>query len=359
MTEKTALTFAPIYDIHKTYLENIRQGPIFHGTIPKRIWKEEGEWTRFLGYSIASKIGVPAGPLLDSRWCQLAAALGFDIITYKTIRSTPFQGHPLPNILMVRKCSEGCAEEIAEEAVDSMSITNSFGMPSMPKEYLLEDIAKARKSLVKGQILIVSVVGTPKEGLSLEEDFARATLIAKEAGAHAIEANFSCPNVATKEGCLYLDAKEAYRIACQTVKAASPLPVIIKLGAFPSIKQFKETLVALAKAKVRAVQGINSLPMRVIRADGSPALGIERETSGICGNIIRPEALSFVREAAHIIQKERLDLELAGCGGVTQPEHFDELLMHGAQVALSATGMMWNPYLAANWHQNKAGNSNE
>ena len=359
MTEGTALTFSPIYDIHKTYLENIRQGPIFHGTIPKRIWKEEKEWSRFLGYSIASKIGVPAGPLLDSRWCQLAAALGFDIITYKTIRSTSFQGHPLPNIVMVRKSSEGCVEQIPDEADNSMSITNSFGMPSMPKEFLLEDIAKARKSLVKGQILIVSVVGTPKEGLSLEEDFARATLIAKEAGAHAIEANFSCPNVATEEGSLYLDAKEAYRIAYQVVKAASPLPVVIKLGVFPGIKRLKEILVALAKAKVRAVQGINSLPMKVIRTDGSSALGTGRETSGICGKIIRPEALSFIRQAAHIIQKERLDLELAGCGGVTQPEDFDDFLMHGAQVALSATGMMWNPYLAANWHQNKARKSNE
>jgi hypothetical protein len=38
-------------------------------------------------------------------------------------------------------------------------------------------------------------------------------------------------------------------------------------------------------------------------------------------------------------------------GGITIPEHFNQFLNSGADIALSATGMMWNPYLAAQFHQ--------
>lgn len=65
--------------------------------------------------------------------------------------------------------------------------------------------------------------------------------------------------------------------------------------------------------------------------------------------MIREEALRFVKMARKIIDQERLDLELAGCGGMMQPEHFDEMLSEGAKVVMTATGMMWNPYLAHEW----------
>ena len=56
-------------------------------------------------------------------------------------------------------------------------------------------------------------------------------------------------------------------------------------------------------------------------------------------------------EMAHEINThEKLDLALIACGGITLPEHFDQFLRTGADVATSATGMMWDPYLAAKYH---------
>lgn len=52
---------------------------------------------------LASRLGVPAGPLLDSRWTGLASALGYDLITYKTIRSAASTGHSPPNVLYLRQ----------------------------------------------------------------------------------------------------------------------------------------------------------------------------------------------------------------------------------------------------------------
>jgi hypothetical protein len=52
-------------------------------------------------FVVATPIGVPAGPLLNARWIEVAAKLGFDVLTYKTIRSVEFSGHPVPNMIYV------------------------------------------------------------------------------------------------------------------------------------------------------------------------------------------------------------------------------------------------------------------
>ena len=36
------------------------------------------------GKSLKSPLGIPAGPLLNGRWCLYYASLGFDLVTYKT-----------------------------------------------------------------------------------------------------------------------------------------------------------------------------------------------------------------------------------------------------------------------------------
>src|SRR5579862_7914590 len=91
----------PIYDIHKSYLENAEQGPFFNGHIPKRILAPREKWIDFLGKKVSSRIGIPAGPLLNARWVALAAQLGYDVLTYKTIRSREHPSHPLPNMIYI------------------------------------------------------------------------------------------------------------------------------------------------------------------------------------------------------------------------------------------------------------------
>jgi dihydroorotate dehydrogenase len=86
--------------------------------------------------------------------------------------------------------------------MDMMAITNSFGMPSMSLEYLKEDIPRANSQLQEGQVMIVSVVGTPShtndkslDYTNFVKDFTEVALFAKNCGASIVEANFSCPNV--------------------------------------------------------------------------------------------------------------------------------------------------------------------
>lgn len=345
----------PVYDIQKTYTQNVQDGPVFEGKLPDRSWPDESKWIDFLGYKIASPLGVPAGPLLTSCWIALAARLGFDVLTYKTIRSHQHASHPLPNVIFLDPSSLGKDSIVQAEDSPSfmkdLSITNSFGNPSQSPSFLLKDIAKARTSIRKGQLLIVSVFGSTDKSPNLKHDFVQTGHLAKEGGAQVIEANFSCPNVSSKGGSLFADAEQAYEVASSLAKAVAPLPLMIKLGRFADVELMKRVLIALAKAKVRAVCGINTLSMRILDREGLPALGAQRETGGVCGSLIRHEALEFVRNARRVIDEEKLDLELAGCGGIVEASHFNEFLEAGAQVAMSATGMMWNPYLANEWQE--------
>jgi dihydroorotate dehydrogenase (NAD+) catalytic subunit len=347
-------SWRPIYAIDKSYAENVAHGPEFTGQIPEREAVPESEWIDFLGVPIASRIGVPAGPLLTSAWTSLAGELGFDVLTYKSIRSHSFEGHPLPNVLYVSpKESTMLAETQTPQSLDQLSITNSFGMPSQGQKFLEEDIDKTHKSLKAGQALILSITGSESPKSSFFDDFCEVASFAKSTGAKIIEANFSCPNVSTGQGALYLDPKTVESLAKRLKTCLGSTPLIIKLGSFPTKQALERCLIAAAKGGVNAVCGINTLSSEVLNKEGEPALGINRRKSGICGAYIYPNALRFVEDARAVIDEHSLPMTLLGCGGISSPEHCKEMLSAGAEVALTATGMMWDPYLAARYHQNK------
>jgi len=91
--------------------------------------------------------------------------------------------------------------------------------------------------------------------------------------------------------------------------------------------------------------------MQVIDPQGKSALGNARKTSGICGAHIFSYAKEFIQNAAKIIREEKLETVLLGVGGITLGKRFDEFLNMGADIAMCATGMMWDPYLALKWRQ--------
>lgn len=345
---------SPIYNIHKSYLHNAEEGPFFSGQIPPR---PPSDLINFLGFPVAGRVGIPAGPLLNSKWIKLAADLHYDILCYKTIRSSSFSGHPVPNIVFIDgdvQLTESPEPIFQKDSIptrmDSIGITNSFGMPSRSPEYLHKDIPKANALLHPGQAMIVSVVGSGESG-NLIQDFVDAALLAKDCGAKIIEANFSCPNVKGKEGSLYQDPDATLQLTQKIARAISPIPLIIKVGCYPNRQMLKESCSAIARGGARAIAGINTISRKIVTPSGEPVLGQNRLVSGVCGSPIRQAALQFVEECRAVIDREKLGLTLIGGGGITLPEHFDAFFNAGADFAMTATGMMWNPYLAIQYHQ--------
>lgn len=352
----------PLYDIEKSYLYNAEYGPFFAGALAQRELPNQDEWTDFLGFKIASRIGIPAGLLLNSRWIGLAADLGYDVLCYNTIRSQEHEGHAYPNMIYV-ECDEQLfpgqlphhltVNKTKPTELAKIAVTNSFGMPSRDREYLAADIPKAKERLHPGQAMIVSIVGTAaSDNVDIFfDDFIAVAKQAKEYGATIIEANFCCSNVATAEGELYTQPASVGKLTASLVKAIGDIPLIIKLGAFDDPQEMEKTIIAAAEGGARAICGINTINMKVVKPAGLPALGANRVYSGICGYPIHQAALQFTREARRIIDHNRLQLALMSTGGAVLPEHLQAFLNEGADIAMAATGMVWDPYLAGRYHR--------
>jgi len=348
----------PIYAIDKNYLENATNGPFFQGEIPERVFPPEDQWIDFLGFKVASRIGVPAGPLLNSRWVIFAAKMGFDVVTYKTIRSQAHPAHPLPNMVYVDTKGDLTEERMGEKLftidqpptrLKELALTNSFGIPSKDNDFIIEDIGRAQMGLRKGQVMIVSVIGTPRPSEDFVEDFATTARLALKGGASIIEADLSCPNLKSKsnEGTLFTNPESVFQITDRIKRAIGDTPLVIKVGALFNIELIRAVMEAIHKGGAEAICGINTLSMEVLKKDGQPALGEGRRKAGVCGGPIRKAALQFVRLAR---EANKMGLTVMGTGGVCDPSHFDDFLDSGADIAMSAIGMMWDPYLAHKYH---------
>ncbi len=345
------------YDIHKSYDWNYENGPVFKGIIPKR--KIHSRKIKLFDFEINSPIGVPAGPLLNSNWIKLYAELGWDIPVYKTIRSVKRQCHPNPNCIYVSSHRQlqdsdvgGRIIEVPEEpsSLKEVSITNSFGMPSANPEKWMADIEKANSYLSRGQVMVVSVVGTPGESKNLTEDYAHLAFLAKEAGAKIIEANYSCPNVCSGEGSIFTDPELSGEISEAIRKEIGNTPFMIKVGNFSDINLME----AVAKANapfVDGIAGINTIPMKVYNEKDEQALpGKSRLTSGICGAAIHDISQKFTENLAAIRKKNKYDFIICGVGGIMTVEDFQERLEGGADIVMSATGAMWDSLMAMEYH---------
>ena len=71
------------YDPSQTYAWNYDHAP---DPVPADEPPVPGSWT-YCGRPVGSPLAIAAGPLLNGRWCLYYAGLGFDVVTYKTVRS--------------------------------------------------------------------------------------------------------------------------------------------------------------------------------------------------------------------------------------------------------------------------------
>ncbi|GIL67574.1 hypothetical protein Vafri_20941 [Volvox africanus] len=380
------------YDEDRTWVENMANGLPERGrNLPpcERCWAPQDKWVTFLNHKLASPLGVAAGPLLSSQWVRLAASRGFDCMTYKTIRSHYHPGHGLPNIIHLQVDEQlpvsgpackgplyardrlpgsgvglhdlkpGASMGIRGDGLGGgssgmLAITNSFGMPSLGPEQLAEDLPAAAAALNPGQMMVVSITGTPgRPGLSFQEDLVLAARTALAGGATALEVNLSCPNVGASHVALYQDAPAVEALLAGLIEEVGrKVPLVIKMGSFPDCDGMRRVLQAAGRTGVGAVSGINGISRRVELPGGAgPALGPDRPTSGVCGDPIRAAGLEFVTRARQIIAAEDLGLELVGVGGVTQANHVMEYLQAGADIVQTATGFMWRPNLGIDFQR--------
>lgn len=345
----------PFYNPEKTYEENYQAGP-FGAFADSSSFVRSGRPTaNFLGESVFLPFGIPAGPVLNSRYCAAAFSQGYDLVVYKTVRTAVHPCHPLPNIVPLEISGELRPERVAagpivraKKYAEPLSITNSFGVPSQPVEVWQEDMKKAVSAAGNGQVLIGSFQGTKKENGTPEAfvaDYAQAARLVKETGAKILEANLSCPNEGSGK-LVCFDLKTVRDIVYAIKKEIGDTPLLLKLAFFESESQLHQ-LVESVGGLVQGFAAINTIPAQIVDQRGDQALpGSGRLVSGVCGAGIKWAGLEMVRRLARLRDNLGLEYSIVGVGGVMQPSDYQQYRAVGADAVMSATGAMWRPTLA-------------
>ena len=203
--------FEPFYDVSRSYEDNYEQGPF--GAFAEALKDGNGAdaaGTTSEGASegaLATFLGQP-GNLPFGRFTTAAFRMGFDLATYKTVRSRAWGCNPFPNVLAVHpKSADGSltpgSAELDEGVLadtnyeQPISISNSFGVPSQSPDAWQPDMRAAIEAAGPGQVLVPSFQGSRVEGMSEEEyiaDHATTARLVKETGAKLMVMNTSCPN---------------------------------------------------------------------------------------------------------------------------------------------------------------------
>jgi len=333
----------PRYDWKRSYDWNFRHAPA-----PQRldVPPVSGNWD-FCGLPVNSPLGIPAGPLLNGRWCLYYASLGFDVLTYKTVRSRQRDCYSLPNLQPVR-CGSLRGGELNLPASGTMegNWAVSFGMPSKAPEIWRTDVEMTKDSLPPGKLLCVSVVGTIQDGWSIEDlarDYARCAKWAVDSGADAVESNFSCPNVSTCDGQLYQTPTDAALVAQCVREAVGKTPYLIKVGHVNECDT-AEALIEAIGGLADALAMTNSIAATVRDQSGQLLFG--GQPRGICGEAIQAASADQVAMFAKLIQKRDGGLRIVGVGGASDASHVRAYLAAGAHAVHLATSAMLRPSVA-------------
>jgi dihydroorotate dehydrogenase (NAD+) catalytic subunit len=344
---KKRLPMTQQYDTQQTWRWNLEHAPPSLAAVAD-LTAVPGNWS-WCGIPVNSPLGIPAGPLLDSRWLLHSANLGFDILVYKTVRSTARECYPLPNLVPVLTGSLSAAGEklpASEQMHGSWAV--SFGMPSQSPDVWKKDVQFAREQLADGKVLVVSVVGTQDESVrnpdaslqQLADDFALCAKWVVDNGAHGVEANFSCPNVSTSDGQLYQQPQAAGIVAERIRDSIGDAPLVLKIGRLATAADAAELQNHVAPF-VNGLAMTNSIPAKVIAESGQ--LMFDGQPRGICGDATRAASIDQTSMCRQTLADSGHELDLIGVGGISTADHVREYLGAGATSVALATAAMVNP----------------
>jgi dihydroorotate dehydrogenase len=348
-------TGKPFYDPAKTYDENYAEGP-FGAFADGKVHNERGEPEyEFFGYPVYTPFGIPAGPLLNSNFVRGAFGKGFDIAVYKTVRSDTYPCHPFPNVLAVHAGEKLTLERAQSEPLVAdtdyarpLSITNSFAVPSKKPYEWQEDFKKAASYAKKGQLAVLSFMGTVREGQTQQEfidDYALAGKLAAQTDAKVLEVDLSCPSIGN-EGLVCYDLSITEKI-CQGLRTViGSTPLILKVGYYEDEKDI-EHLAQIAEGYAQGIAAINTIQAAIVDKNGQQALpGKKRARSGVCGASIKWAGMEMVERLDAMRKRDGMNWLIVGIGGASTPADYFEYRGAGADIVMSATGAMWNPHLA-------------
>jgi len=334
------------YRLDRSYAWNYSHGP----ALPRRPGKlPAGPGGRLFDLPLDSTLGIASGPLLNSRWVEAYAHLGFDILTYAAVRSVARPAHALPNIVFVENHEQAAVARSGAHGNQPMTFAVSMGLPSMDPSVWRKDVRRAKDRLGRGQILVVSVVGTPVEGGDAEAlalDYARCAAWAAEAGADVIGVHLACANLDAAHGQMLHENTRTSAHILGRVRGMVDRPIVAGLGAFRSPRFLHETMTRLAPW-VHGFSLVHGIQRRVVDREGGAVFeGKDREVASVVGADTYAACSRQVEEAIAWRKAGDWHRAILATGGITSVERARASLREGADAVLVSTGALTDPLLA-------------
>jgi dihydroorotate dehydrogenase (NAD+) catalytic subunit len=235
----------------------------------------------------------------------------------------------------------------------SPTIAVSLGLPSMEPDVWRKDVRRAKERLGPGQILVVSVVGTPEPGGDVETliaDYARCAEWAEEAGADAVEVHLAVPHVLGEPGRLVYESVPLSAQILYRVRTAVAVPIVARLGIFRSPRLLHDVATKLA-SWVNGFVLVNGIPRRVLDEAGKAAFDEGREFGEIMGASTYHICARQVAELLAWRKAGAWEHEILAVGGITTIERARDVLREGAGVALVDTAAVFDPLFAVRFRQ--------
>jgi dihydroorotate dehydrogenase len=311
-----------------------------------------GPGIRIFDRRVQNAIGIAAGPLPNSRWIEAYARLGYGLLTYKTVRTSARAAHIQPNLVFCH-AGDPAVTEAAPRPVDPAHVTwaSSLGLPSADPEEWRADVLRAKSKIRPGQMLIVSVVGTPAPDADqqhLAEDYARCAKWAADAGADVVEVHLSSVSMLGEQPQMVYEnpALSAY-IVDHVRRAVGQRPLIAKLGATRSPRALHELASRLAP-RLDGFILVNGLKRPVVKKDGTPAFSGEGRADGlVVGAAVYSQCQVQVEELLAWRKAGAWNRAILAVGGLTTVERVRDALASGADAAMVATAALVDPLIAA------------
>ena len=338
------MAISAVYRVDRSYSWNYEHAP----TLPRVRRLPPGPGARLVGYDLNSPLGVAAGPLLNSRWIEGYARLGYDVLTYATVRSRPHGALGLPNIRHVDNHEQGAVIAKRPGLNGNTTIAVSLGQPSMDPEVWRKDVRRAKERIGRGQMLVVSVMGTPSltDGIdAFIADYALCATWACEAGADAIEVHLAAPNPFAEPGLMVYENIPLAAQILYRVRTSVNMPVLAKLGIFRTPRALHETATKLAPW-VHGFVLVHAIPRRVVDDEGNAAFE-GREWVEVVGSATFPVASRQVEELLAWRKAGTWPHAILAVGGISTEERAQHLLREGADATLVATAALFDPLFAA------------
>jgi dihydroorotate dehydrogenase (NAD+) catalytic subunit len=230
-----------------------------------------------------------------------ALKFGAGAAVTKSIGSLPREGYPEPTLVEV----DG-------------GMVNAAGLPNPGADKFSKELSVVQKGLP----IFVSIFGGDGE------EFAKVAGILDSNKFMAFELNLSCPHVAgvgTEIG----HYPEEVAAVVKAVKKKTGKPVFAKLS--PNTDKLVEVAQAAADSGADGFTAVNTVKAFPIDFEtGRPALS--NGYGGLSGGAIRPVALRCVYEL-----REKFDVPIMGCGGVSSWEHAVQFFLAGADAVQVGT----------------------